>query len=56
MEKTIDEDALRCDIEEYIKIWDGTAIGADVKNMYENGTSLEAICDYLGWDYSAYAE
>lgn len=56
MEKTIDEDALRCDIEEYIKFWDGTAIGADVKNMYENGSSLESICDYLGWEYSAYEE
>ena len=56
MEKNIDEDALRYDIEQYIRIWDGTAIGADVKHMYENGSSLESICDYLGWEYNAYVE
>ena len=56
MERLIDEDALRYDIEQYIEIWSGTSIGEDVRNMYENGSSLESICDYLGWEYSRYAE
>lgn len=56
MERLIDEDALRYDIEQYIEIWAGTSIGEDAKNMYENGSSLESICDYLGWEYSRYAE
>lgn len=32
-------------IEQYIDIWDGTCIGMEVRNMYENGTSYESICD-----------
>ena len=41
-------------IERFIEAYDGTAIGAAVRNMYENGTSYEAICDYLGLDYEEY--
>lgn len=52
----INEDELRYDIELYIDLWQGTACGEDVRNMYENGSSLESICEYLGWDYLAYAE
>lgn len=43
-------------IEQFIDAYDGTAIGLAVKNMYENGTSYESICDYLGWDISDYAD
>jgi len=42
---------LREEIERFIREYEGTAIGYSVKNMYENGTDLEYICDYLGWDY-----
>lgn len=43
-------------IERFIETWDGTAIGQDVKNMYENGTSYENICDYIDLDYKEYEE
>lgn len=56
MEKMINEDELRYDIEQFIDTWSGTSIGEDVRNMYENETSLEAICDYLRWNYEAYME
>lgn len=47
---------LNTDIERFIDAYDGTAIGQDVRNMYENGTSYESICDYLGWDIDDYPE
>ena len=43
-------------IERYIEAWDGTAIGQDVRNMYENGTSYECICDRMGLEYNDYRE
>lgn len=43
-------------IEQYIDMWDGTYIGMKVKNMYENGTSYESICDYANIDYMDYEE
>ena len=43
-------------IERYIDTWDGTFIGMEVKNMYENGTSYEVICDYAGIDYEDYKD
>lgn len=43
-------------IERFIEAWDGTAIGADVRNMYENGTSYEHICDRMEIDYDDYRE
>lgn len=43
-------------IEQYIDIWDGTYIGMEVRNMYENGTSYESICDYTNIDYMDYEE
>ena len=46
--------SLNAVIERFINDYDGTAIGAAVRNMYENGTSYEAICDYLGLDYDDY--
>lgn len=45
---------LNAEIENFIEQYDGTAIGRDVQNMYENGTSYETICDYLGWAYNDY--
>ena len=52
--RELDEHRLRNDIEGYIEQRDGTCTGESVKNMYENGTSLEGICDYLEWDYQEY--
>lgn len=43
-------------IERFFEAYDGTAIGQDVRNMYENGSSYEAICEYMGIDYTDYAE
>lgn len=47
---------LNTEIERFIEAYDGTAIGRDVRNMYENSTSYEAICDYLGIDYAEYQD
>lgn len=41
-------------IETFIDMWDGTIKGQEVKNMYENGTSYESICTYMGIDYGDY--
>ena len=41
----------RTNIENFIEAYEGTAIGQDVKNMYENETDLESICDYAGIPY-----
>lgn len=38
-------------IEKFIDTWDGTIIGYEVKNMYENGTSYESICERMGIEY-----
>ena len=43
-------------IENFIDAYDGTAIGQEVKNMYENGTSYEHICDRAGIDYAYYQD
>ena len=51
-----DNERLNAEIEEYIAIWDGTAIGAGVKNMYENGDSYEHICEAMGIDIEDYEE
>lgn len=34
------------EIESKIRQWDGTVFGASLKNMYENSTSYEGICEY----------
>lgn len=47
---------LNQEIEEYIAIWDGTALGTGVKNMYENGDSYEHICEAMGIDIDDYEE
>lgn len=38
-------------IEDFIRQYDGTIIGQEVKNMLENGTSYESICDYADIEY-----
>ena len=43
-------------IERFISNWDGSSIGQDVKNMYENGSSYESICDRMNTDYEEYRE
>ena len=43
-------------IERIIDTYDGTDFGRSVRNMYENGSSYEAICDYAGIDYEEYKE
>lgn len=47
---------LNYEIERFIEAYDGTAIGQAVKNMYENGTDYEHICDYLGIDCAEFQE
>ena len=44
-------DETRENIESFINQYDGTAIGQSVKNMYENGTDYESICDYADIEY-----
>ena len=49
-------DRLDSEIEHQIAIWDGTIRGLELKNMYENGSSYEAICDRFDIDYSEFEE
>ena len=44
------------EIESKIRQWDGTVFGASLKNMYENSTSYEGICEYADIDYEDYEE
>lgn len=43
-------------IDQMIRIWNGTIHGQTIKNMYENGTDYESICDVAGIDYEDYRE
>lgn len=43
-------------IEDHIRQWDGTVHGECVKNMYENGTSYESICEMMDVEYEDYEE
>lgn len=47
---------LNCLIEKEIRMWDGTVHGATVRNMYENGSDYESICDVMNVDYEDYTE
>lgn len=38
-------------VQNFIDQYDGTAIGQSVKNMLDNGTDLESICDYADIEY-----
>ena len=56
MNRPIANDRLDSEIERLINVWDGTIKGWQLKNMYENGSSYETICDFLDIDYSDYEE
>lgn len=43
-------------IEIFIEQYDGTSIGEAIRNMYENGSSYESICDRLDLDYEDFCE
>lgn len=45
---------LNVEIEHFIEMWDGTIKGQEVKNMYENGTDYESICERMDLDYEDY--
>lgn len=47
---------LNAEIEQFINVWDGTAIGQDVKNMYTNDSDYESICERINIDYSDYSD
>ena len=47
---------LNSERERQIVIWDGKIKGMELKNMYENGSSYEAICDRFDIDYADYEE
>lgn len=40
-------------IKSFIDQYEGTAIGESVKNMLDNDTDLESICDYADIEYSS---
>lgn len=44
------------EIERQISMWDGTIHGRSIKNMYENGSDYESICEVAGLDYEEYEE
>lgn len=44
------------EIESHIRQWDGTIHGQMVKNMYENGSGYESICEIMQIDYADYEE
>lgn len=44
------------EIERQIRVWDGTIHGVTIKNMYENGSSYESICDVMQLDYEDWEE
>lgn len=43
-------------IEEHIRMWDGTIHGYCIKNMYENGSDYESICEAADIDIEDYEE
>ena len=47
---------LNIEIEDFIHMLWGTAIGVSVKNMYENGSDYESICEVIGIKYEDYEE
>ena len=38
-------------INKFIQQYDGTIIGYEVKNMLDNGTDLDKICEYADISY-----
>ena len=56
METDRSNHSLNTKIENLIDTWDGTALGQEIKNMYENGSSYESICDRIRIDYKDFKE
>ena len=44
------------EIERQIHMYEGTVHGQRLRNMYENGSEYEAICDVACIDYDDYME
>ena len=51
-----DNHRLNVVIENFIDAYWGTAIGQEVQNMYENGTSYEHIFERMGIDYDDFVD
>lgn len=49
-------ESLNEEIEYQIFMWDGTIHGQTIKNMYENGSDYESICEVMQIDYADYEE
>lgn len=47
---------LNTEIEQQIRVWDGTIHGQTIKNMYENGSDYESICEVMDVEYEDYEE
>lgn len=47
---------LNAEIERHINQWYGTVHGQVIKNMYENGSDYESICEAANIDYEDYEE
>ena len=47
---------LNAEIERQFAAWDGTVHGQAIKNMYENGSGYESICELMGLEYEDYEE
>ena len=47
---------LEAHIQNFLRMYEGTAIGEEVRRMKENGSSYESICDYIDFDYKEYEE
>lgn len=47
---------MNVEIERHIDMWDGTIHGQTIKNMYENGSDYESICEAANIDYEDYRE
>lgn len=47
---------LNAEIERQIDAWEGTIHGKTIKNMYENGSDYESICEVMQMDYDDYTE
>ncbi len=43
-------------IEDMIRMWDGTIHGQTIRNMYENDSDYESICEIAGIEYEDYEE
>lgn len=49
-------ESLNEEIEYQIYMWAGTIHGQTIKNMYENGSDYESICEVMQIDYADYEE